>query len=75
MSCGLCKGSLTIKSAWGKDSEERAGNPTSSAKYECKDCGAVFFHGYEESFSGDEEWWNIWKDGKWVSLDEKDWPR
>ena len=75
VSCGLCKGSLTIKSAWGKDSEERAGNPSSSATYECKGCGAVFFHGYEESFSGDEEWWNIRKDGEWVSLDEKDWPR
>ena len=28
----------------------------------------------EESFSGDEEWWNVWQDGGWTLLSEKDWP-
>ena len=72
--CGFCKSRLTFISGWEKTAEERAGKPTQADKFECSGCGRRFFHGYEESFSGDEEWWNIWTDDRWTPLPENDWP-
>jgi len=72
--CGFCGGPLSHSGGWERSSEERAGNPSASDRFQCDQCGRRFSHNYEESFSGDEEWWNVWKNGRWAILPREKWP-
>jgi hypothetical protein len=74
--CSKCGGGLKQGDGWEQSSIERAGNPRAVDEFHCLRCGRLYWHSYEERFTGDIENWSYRERASdpWAPLPQDAWP-